>query len=97
MAAKKSAENTDRAYDDILALQLDECVGEELAEKLAETVCGITAGMTRSDAIAKAMTEKAIKGDNAAAKFLFEMARRKEEKEKEIPFAVELKVIDNGV
>jgi hypothetical protein len=96
--AKKSRRKTDDAdIETILSAQLGQPVGEELAEKLLERYDGISSDMARSEAIARVMTQKAAGGDLAAAKYIFETAKRKEEKERQIPFVVEYEMVEDEV
>ena len=95
---KKSRRKTDDAdIETILSTQLGQPVGDELAEKLAEGYDGISSVMARSEAIARVMTQKAASGDLAAAKYIFETAKHKEEKERQIPFVVEYEMVEDEV
>ena len=95
MAKKKTTSKADADIETILSSQLGEDVGAELAEKLSERYDGITPGMTRSEAIARVMTEKAANGDLAAAKYIFEAVKRREEEQKQIPFVVEYETVSD--
>ena len=96
--AKKSKRKTDEAdIETILSSELGQPVGPELAEKLAERHDGISPAMARSEAIARVMTQKAANGDLAAAKYIFEATKRKEEKARQIPFVVEYETVKDEV
>ena len=97
MAKKKTKSKADADIETILSSQLGADVGAELAEKLSERYDGITPGMTRSEAIARVMTEKAANGDLAAAKYIFETAKHREEEQKRIPFAVEFETAGDEI
>lgn len=87
----------DEELDALVARQLNEPVGEGLAQQLAQTYEAISPMMTRKEAIANVMTEKALKGDLSTAKYIYETAKRAEEKELREPFCVEIEVVDDEV
>ena len=97
MAKKSKQKKDDTDIEEILSSELGQPVGLELAEKLGERYDGITPAMAQSEAIARVMTQKAANGDLAAAKYIFEATKRKEEKARRIPFVVEYETVKDEV
>ena len=94
--AAKNAKNSENCGD-ALARELAAPVGNELAALVDQDGLEVTADMTRREAVARAAVVRAMKGDHAAVKMIFEMERRRKEKEAEIPFIVEHMVVDDEI
>lgn len=94
--AEENAKSHD-SYDTVFARELARPLGLELAERVSKDVPDVTADMARVDAIARSAVVRALKGDNAAVKYLFESGRRQQAKDSEIPFIVEHVVVDDEV
>ncbi len=95
--ANKKESRLEQTLDAIFAKKLDESVGIELVEKLKKSYPDLHADMARKEAIAAVMIDEAIGGDLAAAKYVYESAKRVEELETREPFSVEFLVVDDAL
>lgn len=77
MAKKNREQQSPVELSAVLLARLSETIWEEEAAALKES--DIHAGMTRGEAIAIALTRKAMRGDLAAAKFICDVASCSEE------------------
>jgi hypothetical protein len=71
-------------------------VGEELAERFEKRISGLSAGMTAGEAISRSVVEKAMSGDMAAVKYIFEAAGSEARHGEGIPFEVDYEVAEQG-
>ncbi len=81
-----------------IQLQLESRIGEEEAEALQKKTPGISAKMRKIDGIAASVIQRAMNGDMAAVRFIFQQtggaAGGASETDAGAPFAVEFSVVD---
>ena len=95
MPEKAKNQETNRNVLETLSLELEKELGPALARQLSEQHDDISADMTKNEAIAKVICEKAVKGDIVAAKYIYSLA--KESGAGKEPFEVELSVADDEI
>lgn len=97
---RKKKRRSEKAFSETLLRILGENVSEGVYKTLSKkTGCGyLREDMTNEEAIATALIQRAIDGDTAAAKYICDMAKLKEEKGCEPPREekIEIVVLDSA-
>jgi len=96
MSEKPKNQRKTKSVLETLSLELEKELGPALAQKLSEKHDNISADMTKNEVIAKVISDKAIDGDTAAAKYIYDLAKKSGSIYKE-PFAIELSVVDDEI